>query len=257
MKSFAIFFVLLIASLAAAQTSKTDVEYINDVLYPATTLLYSQDSEGGMRMRCTATAIEKNKTGYVFVTAAHCACEDDTDRHTVSPEKAFFFITPDEQDSKTFLKAQAVGCGYRHKGDDFALFQVDTKAVFPIVALGKDPSVIESVVNIASPLGLGKQVFLGSVSAPALDRPVVEGDINWTGVVLLQMFGVNGGSSGSAVVCLDQHAICGFVVGSIGQTTMTAMPVSRLILVRDGIAKGTYKAWQPDMDKPPSSDGKK
>src|ERR1019366_6281809 len=96
-----------------------------------------------------------------------------------------------------------------------------------------------------------KQVFLGSISSSVLDRPVVDGDINWTGVVLLQMFGVNGGSSGSSVVCLDQKAICAFVVGAVGGTSMTAMPVSRLKKLQAGIADGTYKYWVKDPDSPP------
>src|SRR6185437_16409846 len=38
----------------------------------ATALLYSQAENGGMAMRCTATAFAKSSTGYDFVTAAHC-----------------------------------------------------------------------------------------------------------------------------------------------------------------------------------------
>lgn len=241
-------FLLLVASCFGQD--KADIAYIHDILYPATTLLYAQDESGGMKMRCTATAIEKNATGYVFVTAAHCACEDNEEQKTVSPEKVDFYITEDGVTDKEFLKASLTGCGYRHGGDDFALFQMNTTKVFPVVALGRDPQMIEQVVNVASPLGLGRQVFFGSVSSPILNRPVINDDINWEGAVLLQMFGVNGGSSGSSVVCLDQKAICAFVVGAIGQTTMTAMPVSRLIKLRSQLAAGTYKHWQADPDAP-------
>jgi len=246
---FLILFVLMavFAPTASAQ-SKADVEYVNQVFYPATTLLYSQDSAGGMRMRCTATAIEKTKTGYVFVTAAHCGAVDDTDHKTVSPEKTFFYITDDAITDKTFLKADPIGAGYRHRGDDFMLFAVNTDKIFPVVSLGQDPVVLEPVVNVASPLGLGKQVFVGTVSRAALDRPIVEEDINWTGAVTLQLFGTDGGSSGSAVVCLDQRAICAFVVGSVDKTTMIAMPVSRLKTVIDGIKNKTYQYWQKDPD---------
>ena len=86
--------VLVVFSLPVlAQTSKADTEFVSKTLYSATALLYSQGDDGSMRMRCTATSIEKNATGYVFVTAAHCGCEDNTADKTVSPEKAFFFIT--------------------------------------------------------------------------------------------------------------------------------------------------------------------
>ncbi len=236
----------------AAQTTDDSSKFLTEKLYPATVLLYSQDDSGSMKMRCTATSIEKNAKGYVFVTAAHCGCEDDTEKKTVSPEKTFFYVTSDEDGAKKFSKADPVGCGYRHKGDDFMLFQVDTEAIYPVIPLGEDPKIMDQVINVASPQGLGKQVFTGSISSAKLDRAVIDGDINWTGVVLLQMFGVNGGSSGSSVLCVGQKAICAFVVGSIGETTMTAMPVSRLRKLQAGLADGTYKYWVKDPDTVPT-----
>ena len=239
--------ILLCATSLFAQVSKEDVAYVNTVFYPATALLYSQDDSGEMQMHCTATAIEKNKTGYLFLTAAHCGSVDDLSKNTVSPEQTFFFISPDENGSKSFLKAVPVGAGFRHKGDDFMLFQVDTDKSFPVIPLGKDAVAMEQVVNVASPLGLGKQIFIGTVSAASLDRPVIEDDINWTGATLVELFGVDGGSSGSAMVCLDQKAICALIVGSIGGTTMVSVPVSRLIKFREELNAGTYKYWQPDV----------
>jgi len=236
---------LLLASVLEAQTP-VDLEYVNRTFYPATTLLYSQGEDGSMRMRCTATAIDTIDGGYVFVTAAHCGAEDDTGHKTVSPEKTFFYITSDQNSDKTFLKAEPVGAGYRHRGDDFMLFEVKTEQKFPLVKLGNDPKALEPVVNIASPLGLGKQVFLGTISSPILDRPLVEDDINWTNAITVQLFGTDGGSSGSALVCLDQKAICAFVVGSVHGTTMIAMPVSRLKALIAGLKDGSYKYWQKD-----------
>lgn len=245
--SLLLWITLSCAALAqSAALGNNDTEYIKHILYPATALLYSQSEDGSMKMRCTTTAIDKNAKGYEFVSAAHCACEDNTDKTTVSPEKTFFFVSLDEQATREFMKAQPIGCGYRHRGDDFALFQVDTQRTFTTVPLGKDPDNMSQVVNIASPLGLGKQIFSGIVSAASLNRPVVSGDVNWTGAVLLQLFGVNGGSSGSSVVCLDQRAICAFLVGSIGETSMVAMPVSRLIKLRSELASGEYRYWKPD-----------
>lgn len=237
--------VCLLAFSTFAQTG-TDLDFVNKVFYPATALLYSQNSDGSMQMRCTATAIEKTDNYYVFVTAAHCGAEDNAESKTVSPEQTFFYITPDQVDNKTFLKADPIGAGYRHRGDDFMLFKVETDHEFQVVKLGKDPRALESIVNIASPLGLGKQVFMGVVSNPSFDRPIVEEDINWTNAVGLQLFGTDGGSSGSAVVCLDQQAICAFVVGSVGGTTIVAMPVSRLEAVIAALKDGSYKYWQKD-----------
>lgn len=242
-------FSALFLILSSPLFAQVDAKYVNEKLEPATVLLYSQDAEGGMHMRCTATAIEHNTAGYVFVTASHCGCVDDADKKTVTPAKEDFYITPDHVDEKVFLKAKVTACGYKHRGDDFMLLQVDVaKDTFPVVPLGEDPKTLDQVVNVASPMGLGKQVFVGSVASASLDRPVIEGDINWEGVVTLQMFGVNGGSSGSSVICVNQKAICAFVVGSIGETTMTAMPVSRLRTMQTALAKGEYKFYVKDPD---------
>ena len=236
---------LLMSGMATAQV---DAKYVNEQLVPATVLLYSQDDEGSMKMHCTATAIERNDSGYVFVTASHCGCDDNEERKTVSPKKTDFYVTPDDKSEKLFLKAKVTGCGYKHRGDDFMLLQVDTPKVFSVVPLGEDPKVLDEVVNVASPQGLGKQIFTGTVASASLDRPVIDGDINWEGVVTLQMFGVNGGSSGSSVVCKNQKAICAFIVGTVGETTITAMPVSRLRKLQLGLADGSYKFYVSDPD---------
>jgi S1-C subfamily serine protease len=249
---------LLLVATASFVSAQVDAKYVNEKLIPATALLYSQDEEGGMRMHCTATAIEKNATGYVFVTASHCGCEDNADKKTVSPAKKDFYVTPDDKNEKVFIKAKVTGCGYKHRGDDFMLLQVDTKDNFPVVPLGEDPKVLDSIVNVASPLGLGKQVFVGSVSSSSVDRPIIEDDINWEGVVAIQLVGTDGGSSGSSIVCASQRAICAFVVGSINHSTITAMPVSRLRKLQAGLADGSYKFFIADPDgKAPDAAPKK
>jgi hypothetical protein len=223
-------------------------QYVPKTLYPAVVLLYEQDDQGSMKMLCTATAIEKNKTGYVFVTAAHCASTDNEEKKLVKAEtKKFFFVTLDETGSKNFIKASLQNCGYQHAGDDFCQFQVDTDKTIPTVDLGSDPaSGGEEIVNVASPLGLGKQVFKGYISSPKLDRDIRVEDINWTNAILLQLPGTNGGSSGSAIVCTEQKAICAFLVGTIADTEIVAIPVSRFKAFRTATAAGTYKYKQED-----------
>ncbi len=236
---------MLVTTAMLAQLSEADRAYIERKYYPATALLYSQTDEGQMKMRCTATAIPSDSSApkgtVTFVTASHCGCNEDTDKETSKPEKTFFFITSDTAGNKEFMDAKPIGCGYRHEGDDFMLLSVKTDKEFPLIKLGSDPKMLEPVVNIGSPVGLGKQVFFGTVSSPILSRPVVIDDINWTDSVLLQMWGINGGSSGSAVVCLDQKAICAFIVGTIDKTNIVALPVSRLISMRKELAAGTYQ----------------
>ena len=240
--------VIMFALQAVAQTNK---DFVQKQFFPATVLLYSGDEKGGMDMRCTATAIEKDKDSYVFVSAAHCACADDADKKTVSPEKKDFYVTADTVGEKVYIPAKVTACGYRHRGDDFALLKAETKSEFTTVPLGDDPETMDEIINVGGPLGLGKLVLTGSVSSAKLDRPIHDDDIDWQGAVALQEFGVNGGSSGSAVVCMSQHKICAFVVGSIGQTTMTAMPVSRLKAMQKAYADKTYTWWVSDPDQAP------
>lgn len=251
-KSRTIVVVLALLGASWAQITKEDIEYVNKTFFPATVLLYSQDEHGGMNMRCTATAVPGAPAGKVeFVTAAHCACSDDTEKELARPEAHYFFVTSDEKGEKKFLAANLKGCSYRHKGTDIALFEVETADKYPLVAIGHDPEVLDPVINVASPLGLGKQVFSGTVTSPMVDRELEVGSINWTRAVLVQVPGSDGGSSGSAIVCLHQKAICAFFVGTDNDTTMVAMPVSRMIAFRDELAAGKYKYWKDDPDYAP------
>src|SRR5260370_21865503 len=110
-------FLPLVASFA--QTPPTDDQYIEQVLYKATGLLYNQADDGAMHMRCTVTAIEKTQKGYIFVTAAHCVGSDDTEQEKVKPDKTYFYITADSDvASKDFMKATLIGVGYPHRSDE-------------------------------------------------------------------------------------------------------------------------------------------
>jgi S1-C subfamily serine protease len=254
MKKLLIVLLAMVFSFSVLALDKPPVqsqaEFIDQVLYPATVLLYEQDEQGGMNMLCTATAIEKIDKGYYFATASHCAAEEDESKKEVRAIKTFFFITPDESGTKNFIKAEVVVCGYRHRGDDFCIFKVLTDKVFPVIGLGVDEVLHggQDIFNVASPLGLGKQVFKGVVSSPKLDRPIVVEDINWTNTMLVQLFGTNGGSSGSAIICANQRAICGFLVGTINGTEVVAVPVSRFKAFRDLVNAKKYK-WFKDSDE--------
>lgn len=244
----------------AADDDKAFVEKVKN----ATALLYSQDDSGGMRMRCTATIFEKTAKGYTFVTAAHCIGSDDTSKErSAKPDNIPFFVTFDEggSNAKKFYPAKVTLVGYQHRGEDFSTLEVDTKEVWPVIPLGdeKKETVPAPFWNVGGPLGLGKVVLEGAIANLDLDRPVVEGDINWQHSMVLQESGVNGGSSGSSLVAKDQHAIVGFLVGTIGGSTITAIPVSRFKAVRAAYAKGKYRWYKPieELDLPDAdADGK-
>lgn len=246
---------LLIAALAfaailsapALAIDEKDKAFVNEAKR-AVGLLYSQDEQGGMRMLCTATAFEQIKgEGYNFVTAAHCVGSDDVQKErSADPYKTSYFITFDETGvEKKFYPAKPAFVGYQSRGEDLAVFSVQTKETWPMVGLGDEKKIADGAPywNIASPLGLGRQVFDGVVSSVYLDRPLIQGDINWKGTLVLQQAGVNGGSSGSALVSKDQRAIIGFLVGAVGGSTIIAIPVSRFKDVYAAVAAGKYKYW--------------
>lgn len=218
----------------------------------ATAILYSQDEQGGMQMLCTVTAFAKDGDTYKFVSAAHCVGNDDTAHERVAAyRKVSFYVTFDHVDQKVFYTAKAVAVGYQHRGDDFSVFEVKSKETWPIVPVGDERKEQEgnAVLNIASPLGLGKQVFHGSISKMELDRPIIDGDINWKGTMLLQLPGVNGGSSGSSILSEKQEAIVAFLVGTIGGTTITAIPASRFTEFMKRVADGKYRWMSPEEDQ--------
>lgn len=235
---------LLMLTAPFAWAGQEKDQSFTELVKHATALLYAQDESGGLSMRCTATAFKKDGDTYRFVTAAHCVGEDDSAKEKVAKfNTTAFYITFDGSDPKTFHRAKVEYVGYQHRGDDFSTFVVKSKLEWPVIDVGDEKKEAEGnpVINVASPLGLGLQVFRGAISKLELDRQIIQGDINWSGVVLLQMPGTNGGSSGSAVISETQHAIVAFLVGTIGGTTIAAIPASRFTAFEKASKAGTYR----------------
>jgi hypothetical protein len=196
-------------------------------VYAATVVVYEQTDNGGFQPVCTATAFAHVDAGYVFASASHCIASG-----------VDYYISDGSQ-PYTLYPVSIAQRGNQAKGLDYAMLLVPTDHKFPLIPLGTDPSSLlgEPVVSVSAPLGMGKQVLRGFISSPHIDRPVPVRDENgklfgnWSGGMLIQMPGINSASSGSAVVCVAQQAICGIVVGVVqtplGQETV-ALPISRL-----------------------------
>lgn len=246
--------ILLSAFVPSVRASDIPSELVSQV-YGSVVLLYSQNESGDMKMRCTATAYrtladvdnakkvkpEAIRTGYRFVTAAHCV-SGDTDAEQA---RGKYFVTLDTAGAKTFIPATLVRTGDKKKGDDFSIFEVVTDSKIPVIPLGKSDSVSlgDSVINVAGPDGLGKQFFAGYVSEKHLDRPPLNaGDVQWTDVMLVSIGG-GPGSSGSAIVSVSQKAIVGFLVGSenASQVGFIVVPVDKFIAFEKAVDAGTYK----------------
>ena len=214
-------------------------------------ILYSQDETGSMKMRCTATAFKKTSKSYLFVSAAHCLGNDDSQHETSAPVADLsLYVTFDEvRGAKTFYPAEVVMVGYQHRGDDFCILEVQTREKWSVIPLGdeKEEQDGATIVNVASPSGLGLQVLWGTISSLYVDRPLVQDEINWKGAMLLQI-SAGPGSSGSAIVSERQQAIVGFLVGVVGGHSVVAIPVSRFKAVRQVFEDGQYK-WFVNVRK--------
>jgi hypothetical protein len=242
MKSFILALVLALSTLCVGQVAPI-VEANKDLeteVYKAVTLLYSQDESGGMHMHCTATAYKKTDKGYRFVTASHCVPGETPEEQ----QDIKYFVTSDTEGEKTYIKAALVAASDKTSGEDFAIFDVETKAAFTVIPLGDNSklSLGSKVIDVAGPLGLGKQYFEGYVSNLKLDRPKLDaGEIQWKDVMLV-MIGGGPGSSGSSVVSEDQKAIIGLLVGQFngGNIGMIIVPVNDFKTFESKVDAGTY-----------------
>ncbi|MCI0542297.1 trypsin-like peptidase domain-containing protein [bacterium] len=222
---------------------------IIDTSFRATALLFLQENDGGMAMKCTATAFEKTNAVYRFWSAAHCIAQDDEEHEKVKIENTKIFLSFDETGTKMYIPAKILGVGYQHKGDDFAVLEVEVTDMRglapPVVPLAENsPQKDELLINIASPAGLGKLLFRGHVSLSSADRPLKVNDINWEGSMLLQI-PAGFGSSGSSVVSLWQGGILGVIVG-IWEGNIVAIPIEKFKKFWERIQSNTYPWYEPE-----------
>jgi hypothetical protein len=181
-------------------------------------------------MTCTATAIGKDDEGYYFASAGHCVAG-----------RLAVYLSRDNPGPQTFYPALVLAQG--HVRCDCSLLYAKTKDAFQMVPLGVDPSQVgEPIMDVNGVGAKTKQAFFGWISALQLTRPTVldDGTI-WTGDLLFELPGEGPGSSGSALVCENQDAICGITVGH-GEGDMIAIPVSIYEEWVLGVKNGTIPA---------------
>ena len=233
------------ALLAQPAAAKSLVEKVRD----ATTMLYSQTTDGGMRMHCTATVFEAferdDRKGYLLATAAHCVAVDDLMNSRVKISGASFFISFDEVIQKVFYPVHVEAAGFQSRGDDFAVLHAYTDEEWDILELGDVSSLkpMDEVLNVSAPAGLGLQVLKGHISLVSINRPVKTRGLNWQSAMLVNLSS-GPGSSGSAVVSIDQEKIVGFVVGGVtGNPTTVVLTVNRFRLFLQAARLQMYAWW--------------
>lgn len=248
-KALLVLFMLLGVSAFAQTAAEDHIQFVQHI-YKAVVLLYSQTSNGGMTMLCTATSYRKivdpkapnaAMQTYRFVSAAHCV-EGRTDAEQKATK---YFLTADDTGTKAFIPATLIEAGDKTTGDDFSIFEVNTDHIFDVVPLGDNTklSLGDPVLNVASPEGLGKLFFQGYISALDIDRPPLDAEVVTWKHILLADINVGPGSSGSALISENQHAIVGFVVGSFFSVNVGAivLPVSEFKTFESLVDSGKYK----------------
>lgn len=174
-----------------------------DKLSKAVAPLYA-DIDGSTRFICTATAIQKNSTGYVFLTARHCV-------QGIPGIRNWFVVI--HQDSDTpYIRAIPLIVGAQDT--DAALLQVNTTIGIPTISVGDERAVAlgSRVEYIGYPMNLGKLYFEGYVSAlkigpPEYDTPQWNGDLGIT-------IQIAPGSSGSALIDPTSGVVIGVMTGA-------------------------------------------
>ena len=233
------------ALLAQPAAAKSLVEKARD----ATAMLYSQTTDGGMQMHCTATVFEAferdDRKGYLLATAAHCVAVDDLMNSRVKISGASFFISFDNEPKQVFHPIHVEGAGFQSRGDDFAVLHAFTDEEWEVLELGDVSSLkpMDEVLNVSAPAGLGLQVLKGQITLVSINRPVKTRGLNWQSAMLVNLSS-GPGSSGSAVVSIDQEKIVGFVVGGVtGNPTTVVLTVNRFRLFLQAARLQMYAWW--------------
>ncbi|MBN1585473.1 trypsin-like peptidase domain-containing protein [Candidatus Uhrbacteria bacterium] len=229
-----------------------NVRPIERKVMDAVAILYARNDSGSMQMMCTATAYEKTRGKYRFVTASHCVAEDHflIKKSELAPATWFLSLDTPGNEKQEFYPAKVLRAGYQSSGNDFAVLEAMIDREIPVVPAAKTgPKTGEEIVNIAAPYGLGKQIFRGHVIKDRIDRNLEYHSpffsINWTGGTLLQM-PTGGGASGLAIVSRDRKEIVAILVGYYGNLTV-ALPIDRFNEFKKGLGKGKRKGDTEDL----------
>jgi hypothetical protein len=235
----------ILAAVVPAFGQSTPSQTLGKDVYESVYILYTQDVESNMVMTCTATAYRthQNKDKSLntrLVSAAHCV-HGDSDKEQ---KQTKFYVSADKNGIKNFIPVDIVEVGDKKQGDDFVILEAKGTE-FHLTPLGDSDKTYmgETVVGVSAPYGLGKEYYQGYVSNTKLDRPPLDaGDVKWTDLELVSIGG-GPGSSGSAIVSVDQKAITGFLVGRIPgeEIGFMCVPVNKFKAFETAVDAGKYK----------------
>lgn len=218
MKRLALAVLLILLSVAPAWGQVHGASGFEKTSLDSIFVLYGRYTvpESGERVEpflCTAFAFQKDATGYLLLTAGHCA---------QGPAEATFVVA-DNLGSP--MQEVTVISARQEEPEDYMLLHLKTSKVYPVLELGDESSEsvgdTEIIPNIS--FGLGKQlahavIALGAISHPAQECPC-EGDI------LMHGFMGQGGS-GSPVISRRTHKVIGIFVLTFSTDGIGVEPIS-------------------------------
>jgi hypothetical protein len=166
---------------------------------------------------CAAQSFQKIPRGYLLLTAAHCVVEERSagfikfDEIVVDNRLFVDYGNPDA--SRKFIPVTIKLVGDLRNGYDIAILEMDTTAVLPVIPLGDESTLDmgDKLVSVSGPEGAYvKFWFEGYLSAKKsqIDPALVRDRLGWKNLEFIEMGGTFG-SSGSAIISVDQRAIVG------------------------------------------------
>lgn len=182
---------------------------------PSVGALYTIDDGGDMKFICTATAVESEEEESVFLSAGHCA--RDNQAYLISFNGSTFhkvrvWKVPPEIKDRNYKRP------FGEPRVDMAFFKSIEKLDIKTISIEEEKVVVagHDVITLGYPLGVTKVGYSGTVAGIYTRL----GELN--GYIMLQIFGAPG-SSGSAIIDPQTNRIVGVLVS--GKQGRAGLPV--------------------------------
>jgi hypothetical protein len=216
---------LMLLAMAAPASAQTNA--FRHKVYDSSIQLYILEadlSDGGTGKEapfpdCTAHAFQKTDNGYLLLTAAHCVITEHKGLFAYDEPAADGMLSVaygNPGDNRPLIPVTIKMIGNWREGWDIAVLNMDTKIVLPVIPLGDDTKLEmgDRLVSVSAPMGgQVKYWYEGYMSAnrnqidPSLGRTIR----SWRYSIFVEIPGYSG-SSGAAVISVDQQAIIGIFV---------------------------------------------
>jgi len=222
-----------LALLVAPPVQAESLQKVFAGISPSVAALYAQTADGSLRFLCSTTAVEKQETRVLLLTAFHCVDKDVA--YMVSFDGKQFYSARvwslprwevDERGKKSY--------GTPHV--DMAFFSIEVPLDVKVIPMADDSQIKAGhpIVMVGYPLGVTKVSYNGIISG-RLERP----GAGLNGYMTMQIFG-SPGSSGSSVIDQETGKIIGVLVSakqdSVGLPVIFATPAS-------------YRRYMLELDK--------